>query len=276
MGNLEVLARRFAAANLRAEVIGEPGRRAEPWRRGAIAPDVFQMTILGKGREEYFRVVPGAKTNRVEALGVDRERRQLVLLVQEPPRAFVERLWKRNVQLDRTKVKVLEEDEFHVSIERRTDARKRHFLCGRDERQLFICQLPRPVTTVRDARAALRAPALARAKEPAVRQGEWFFVPPSLNELAALQQALRELRTVVRTRVPVGPGGHPHVADELVDVPATLVGSMLVERMLFARGRVRHQDHDTVRLPAWAKVVRNAEPVANDGIARMDGVRWID
>jgi hypothetical protein len=276
MGNLEVLARRFAAANLRAQVIGEPGRRADPWRRGAIAPDVFQMTILGEGRDEYFRVAPGAKTNRVEVEGIDRERRQLVLLVHEPTRTFTERLWKRNVQVDRAKVTVIGEDELFVWIEHRTDARKRHFLCGRDERQLFICQLPRPVTTVRDAHAALRAPALARAKEPAVRQGEWFFVPPSRNELAALQQALRELRTVVRTRVPVGPGGHPHVADELVDVPATLVGPILVERTLFARGRVRHQDHDTVRLPAWAKVLRNAEPVADDGIARMDGVRWID
>jgi hypothetical protein len=276
MGNLEVLARRFAAANLRAEVIGEPERRADVRRPGAIAPDVFQMTILGYGREEYFRVSPGARTNRVEVEGIDREWRQLVLLVHEPARSFVERLWKRNVQLDRTKVKVLDEDGSFVWIERRTDARKRHFLCGRDERQLFICQLPRPVTTVRDAHAALRGPALARAKGPAVRQGEWFFVPPSRNELAALQSALRELRTVVRIRVPVGPGGHPHVADELVDVPATLVGDVLVERTLFARGRVRHQDHDTVRLPGWAKVVRNAEPVADDGLGRMDGVRWID
>lgn len=276
MGNLEVLARRFAAANLRAEVIGEPERRADRWRTGANAPDVFQMTILGKGRAEYFRVFPGARTNRVEVEGLDRERRQLVLLVHEPARTFAERLWKHHVRLDRAKVTVLGEDERYVWIARRTDARKRHLLCGRDERQLFICQLPRPATTVRDAHAALRTPAVARAKEPAVRQGEWFFVPPSRNELAALELALRELRTVVRARVPVGRGGHPHVADELVEVPATPVGGVLVERTLLARGRVRHQDHDTVRLRGWSKVVRNAEPVADDGIARMDGVRWID
>jgi len=35
-------------------------------------------------------------------------------------------------------------------------------------------------------------------------------------------------------------------------------------------------DHDTVHLPSWAKVVRNAEAVADDGVARMDGIRWID
>lgn len=276
MGNLEVLARRFAAANLRAEVSGEPGRLADVRRPGASAPDVFQMTILGQGREEYFRVWPGARTNRVEVEGIDRERRQLVLLVHEPSRAFAERLWKGRARIDRAKVKVLGETGRFVWIERRTDARKRHFLCGRDERQLFICQLPRPVTTVRDAHAALRAPALVRAQGPAVRQGEWFFVPAAPDELAALQRAVRELRTVVRTRVPIGPGGHPHLADELVEVPATIVGGLLVAPTLLARGRVRHQDHDAIRLPEWAKVVRNAEPVENDGVARMDGVRWID
>jgi hypothetical protein len=48
------------------------------------------------------------------------------------------------------------------------------------------------------------------------------------------------------------------------------------ERTVLARGRVRHVDHDTVYLQSWAKVVRNTEPVADDGIARMDGIRWID
>jgi len=42
------------------------------------------MTILGTGRNEFFRIWPGANTNRVEAEGVDREHRQLVLLVHGP------------------------------------------------------------------------------------------------------------------------------------------------------------------------------------------------
>jgi len=276
MGNFEVLARRFANANLRAEVVERQTQRVSSWTSGARAADVFQMTILGKGREEYFRIWPGARTNRVEAEGIDPERRQLVLMVHEPVRTFEEQLSKRRVELDRTKVKVVREDRFFVWIEHRTDARKRHFLCGRDERQLFICQLPRAVTTVRDAHTVLRAPEAMRSKGKVARQGEWFFVEPTAKELDALESALRELRTIIRRSWPIGRGGNPHLADELVVVPATIVGKKPVARAVFARGRVRHVDHDTVYLPAWAEVVRNTEPVADDGIARMDGIRWVD
>lgn len=275
MGNYEVLARRFAHANLRAEVIERPIQAASPWTSGARAADVFQMTILGQGRDEWFRIWPGARTNRVEAEGVDRGLRQLVLLVHEPVRTFTERISRFLNQVDRGKVKVVAEDRHHLWIERRTDARKRHFLCGRDERQLFVCQLPRAVTTVRDAHEALRAPVVRQPKDKVVRQGEWFFLEPSASELAALVTALRALRTIVRTRVSIG-GGHPHVADEYVVVPARPDGKQPVERVVLVRGRVRHVDHDTVYLPSWAKVVRNAEPVADDGVARMDGIRWID
>jgi len=73
----------------------------------------------------------------------------------------------------------------------------------------------------------------------------------------------------------LGRGGNPHVADELAVVPAS-VGTRPTGRIVFARGKVRHVDHDTVYLPSWSKVVRNTEAVADDGIARMDGIRWID
>jgi hypothetical protein len=159
------------------------------WTSGALAADVFQMTILGKGREEYFRIWPGARTNRVEAEGIDPERRQLVLMVHEPVRAFEEQPSKGRVELD------------------------------------------------------------------------------------ALASALRGIRTIVRRSCPIGRGGNPHVADELVVVPAKVVGKKLVARAVFAQGRVRHA---TVYLSSWAKVVRNTEPVADDGIARMDGIRWVD
>jgi hypothetical protein len=101
MGNFEVLARRFANANLDAEVI-EPQTQRVSWTSGARAADVFQMTILGKGREEYFRIWPGARTNRIEAEGIDPERRQLVLMVHEPVRTFEEQLSKRRVELSRS------------------------------------------------------------------------------------------------------------------------------------------------------------------------------
>ncbi|HYD41517.1 MAG TPA: hypothetical protein VEB43_11880 [Anaeromyxobacter sp.] len=236
MGNFEALARRFAEANLRAEVI----EQAVPQRGGVVQdpPGIFQMDVAGHGRDEWFRIWPGARGNRVEALGLDRDQRQLVLLVHEPVRTFTQQLRKRTTEVDRRTVKVVAEDEDHVWVERKTDARKRHFLCGRDERQLFICPLPRPLTTVRDAHAALRVTVPSGVKGK--RQGEWFFLPPSANELAALYAALHASRAVVRTRVPIGRGGNPHVADELVRVPQTVVGEVLVPPTLLVRGRVRH------------------------------------
>src|SRR5262249_14913704 len=157
-------------------------------------------------------------------------------------------------EADRTAAKVLREDDTFIWLERWTDPRKRHFLCGRDERQLFICQLPRPATTVREAHQVLRAPAVIEGKGKVVRQGEWFFIDPSPLELEAMESALRQLRTVVRTRRRISWGGwgsKPHVADELVVVPSTLVGAAIVERTVLVRGRVRHVDHDTVRLRKW-------------------------
>ncbi len=123
MGNYEVLACRFAEANLRAEVIERQIQRVSSWTSGASASDVFRMTILGRRREEYFRIWPGARTNRVEVEGIDRERRQLVLMVHEPVRTFEERLPKSRVKLDPARVKVVREDRYFTWIEHRTDAR---------------------------------------------------------------------------------------------------------------------------------------------------------
>ena len=111
MGNYEVLARRFAEANLRVEVIERQIQSVSRWSSGASASDVFQMTILGHRREEFFRMWPGARTNRVEAEGIDRDRGQLVLMVHEPERTFEERLPKRRVNPDPAKVTVVREDK---------------------------------------------------------------------------------------------------------------------------------------------------------------------
>ncbi|MFT3913437.1 MAG: hypothetical protein QM704_04870 [Anaeromyxobacteraceae bacterium] len=129
----------------------------------------------------------------------------------------------------------------------------------------------------------MRAPEVARAGA-VPRQGEWFFPPATSAELAALEEALRAKRTVVQRGVPVGPGRNPHVADERVEVPATpavppeadVPGRSAAPAFVLVRGRVRHVDHDTVRLSAWCKVVRNAEAVERDGLAWVDGVRWVD
>ena len=111
-------------------------------------------------------------------------------------------------------------------MRRTTDARKRHFLVGRDERQLFMCRLPRACTTVAEAHTALRVPeAKAEARsvlERAIRQGEWFFVPADVGDVTFHRGEIARRRLWVRRRASIGAfiarAGKPHIVDELVEV----------------------------------------------------------
>jgi hypothetical protein len=252
------------------------------------------MTILGSGRSERFQMNPGAEDNRTEVPNVNRDERQLILMVHEPVRYFTEQIMKGRATIDPRLVKVVKETEFAWTIERKTSSVKRHFLCGTDERQYFIAQLPVPVTTVRQAHEVLRPQAVTNSKGKIVRQGEWFFVTPSTDEQAKLDGFLDSgsrrslmLPAVVHMKVPIGPasmgrvmkkqfGGNPHIADELVMLSHPVVAGAVASVTVFVRGSVRHVDHNTVRFPSWVKVFRNTERTDTGGVARMGGVSWID
>ena len=182
---------------------------------------------------------------------------------------------------------------FSVKVRRRTPSQKRHFLCGVDERQLFIAQLPKAVSTVRDAHASLKTTSVALAEGQGihtVRQGEWFFLEPTKYELAQIETGLAKKRLTIERTVPIGPfsvaggvrgprvrqwSGNPHTADELIVLPGALVagGAWAVRsREIFIRGKVRHVDHATVSFSGWRKVIRNAEPNAG----QASGVGWVD
>jgi hypothetical protein len=161
-----------------------------------------------------------------------------------------------------------------VWIRRVTEERKRHFLVGRDERQLFMCRLPHPCTTVADAHAALRVPQArldARSViERAIRQGEWFFVPAEPSDEASIEADLVRHEVWIWRRVSIGRfisrAGKPHIVDELVD-------TRYKGGAVFARGRVRHVDHRTARLHRWYRVLRNRE--VDEGRSPFGG-GWID
>jgi hypothetical protein len=163
-----------------------------------------------------------------------------------------------------------------VWIRRTTEEQKRHFLVGRDERQLFMCRLPRACTTVTEAHAALRVPEAdleARSVlERAIRQGEWFFVPAEAEEVARLEDELArgasQLHRGAAISRFIARMGKPHVVDELVDTR-----DEKGKQQLFARGRVRHVDHKTVRLRGWYRVFRNRE--VEEGRSPFGG-GWID
>jgi hypothetical protein len=236
---------------------------AQPFTRGGGA-DIFQLDILRRGGERFV-LFKGAASNRVLVQGRDAKQQQLVLMVEEPRRAF-------SVTLHRTAVtsqdQVLSQKGQYFTVRRWTDGSKRHLLCGKDEQHLFVAPLAARVSTVHQAHAALFNPVVkqaeARAGAEAVRQGEWFFVPARAEQLAVIA-AQAGKSVFVRIHVPVTDGqgarrGRPHRVDELVVIGAEV----------FARGSVRHPDHKTVRLGEWHQVFGNREAPP------PRGVTWVD
>ncbi len=122
-----------------------------------------------------------------------------------------------------------------------------------DERQLFVCQLPRGCSSVTDAHRALKRTELViaegRAPGRTVRQGEWF-----------------------------GAGGHPHRADEIVRIPGRVLqhGWPIRENDVYVRGTVQHVDHAAVKFATWRKVIRNNEVGGAAAPLTQNGVFWVD
>lgn len=170
------------------------------------------------------------------------------------------------------------------------------FLCGHDEREWFVAAVPGGASSVRQAMDALQPgdvhDALARnhvssrkrygRKNRAFRrQGEWFFVPePSLvvdEKFVLHNEPLRR------------GSGKPHLVEQLYRTGGETVhvcrkhpngvtpneyrsilrhnpdavrwGWQVMRRNpgVYARGAVRHSDHETITLPFWHKVVMNTE-----------------
>jgi hypothetical protein len=149
-------------------------------------------------------------------------------------------------------------------VRRMTTSTQRHFLVGRDERQLFMCRLPNACTSVREAHETLRPP---EVKDDAIRQGEWFFLTLPQHELDGLKHDLAKQQIWPRLKVSIGSiiirRGKPHVADELV----------VRKGKVYVRGAVRHDDHQTIRFYEWRQVVRNREV---DEVGSLFGGTWID
>jgi len=181
---------------------------------------------------------------------------------------------------------------------RKTDEKPQldRFLCGHDERNWFVAAVPGGASSVRQAMDALQPKdvrdALARDRVSSRkryerkngafrRQGEWFFVPePSMvvdEKLVLRNEPLRRgagkphlVEQLYRT------GGetvhvcakHPNGISEKeyaellrVNPKAVRWGWRVMRRNpgVYARGTVRHSDHDTITLSFWHRVVMNTE-----------------
>jgi len=191
-------------------------------------------------------------------------------------------------------------------VNSRTAPVRRKFLCGHDERHWFIAGVEAAVSSVRQAKEALKPQTVQidqdrkrvksknrnrRRNAAFVRQGEWFFVPaPDLKPdewLVLRDEPIRRGR------------GKPHVVEFLFrrggipvricrNYPNGLTESeyaalirrdpdkaklawrnMIREPEAFAKGRVRHPDHKTVVLRNWHRILPNNE-VRNTNMAFLD------
>jgi len=293
----EGLPKRFAEAGLKLKLLDKP------FERLSSAAGVVQMDIrreFKKGspfRGEHFVIYPGAPDNVLQVRAVDVKLGQVILMVKEEARSFEEEVpsatVKRYQKLHKSQwlsrllhdTHLTDKDlAFHkgdvVRVRRQVmNSSPRHFLMGVDERQLFMCQLPRAATSVAEAHASLKAPTVrfAEGKAPGrtIRQGEWFFCNITDEERRAVEEGIAKCKVAVRKRVPIpGNGGKPHVADELISLPGRLLphGFAVRETEVYIRGNVRHADHETVKLGEWRKVILNTERRENQ---RMFG-GWMD
>jgi len=235
---------------------------------GLQAQRTFFCEIARPKGKPCFSIWPGSDDNRVQVLDADKDLRQIVLMVQENGGTFKikEYDWKLRKQVERD-VKVF--------------PAKRRFLIGFDERDAFMAQLPADarITTVDAAHRSLYNPSLPKkGSAKVIRQGEWFFVPATPDELKLIDSYKMVIKK--KTRIGEDRRGKPHTADEYLALGTSIrrvvdkiSGRIREERTgpatMYARGAVRHADHAVIRLAKWHKVLRNTED-------RSVNARWID
>jgi len=262
--NANQLENKFAAIGARMKVREVPSR----WRQGDrswVSPKDFAMDLRRDSNGQFFELrVPThlSESLEISVMQAKPEERHLLLAVRNTA---------GEPQLDR-------------------------FLCGHDEREWFVAAVPGGASSVRQAMDALQPEsvrqALARShvssrkrysrKNRAFRrQGEWFFVPESslvvdeklilrnepLRRGAGKPHMVEELsRTGGETvhvcrRHPKGvtPKHYRSILQRTPDAARWGWQVMLRNPGVYARGTVRHSDHETIALPLWHRVVMNTE-----------------
>lgn len=182
-------------------------------------------------------------------------------------------------------------------------AQKEKFLCGHDERHWFVAGVPATgVTNVVQALEALKPGVVIYSQQRRgvrpkdwhkrrnagfIRQGEWFFLPRPEFRVDTPHLILRH-EPIRRS------GGKAHLVEELFrqggetvyvsarypngltqqqykallnrDPRASQLNWQVMRRnsTVYARGKVRHPDHQTIVLPFWHQVVMNGEVMSQN------------
>jgi hypothetical protein len=205
----------------------------------------LRTTNQNTGYGQYIIIYPGVDTN-IEVLDVNKDFKQLILMIQEPERELkVERRVFRH-KLGKWVI---------VTNKIKNDPEIRHFLIGKDEGHLFVAQLNKNVLTVQQAHKSMMPSKLR--KKPATyykRQGEWFFVPVNSFHID-------EYDKVISNGLTVGTG-RAHFAESYV----------VHKGIEYVKGTITHPDHKTLLLKDWHRVYSNNEN--RKQLTR--GLKWID
>jgi hypothetical protein len=256
----EVLERRFAAIGARMKVIR------------TTHGDSATIDVGSDRRGEFFELrLAGDRGISLNVIEADRDDRCLLLLVRE-------------------------------------GSDKSKFLCGFDERHWFVAAIPesaRGVTGIASAKDALQPEAVREAvvrvrprdrfrrrNAAYVRQGEWFFLPQWTlvvderdvlrNEPLSrgrgkdhmLEFAFRRGGQTVFVNAE-HPRGISAPEFELLSPSQQRSGrwrEMVRDPELYAKGSVRHPDHNTIVLHGWHRVLMNTE----QGARAMRHVAFLD
>jgi len=278
--NAKHIESKFAAMGARLKVRELPTRQmpVPVWMSRNSARPNYAIDIRRDDNGEFFEFrVPDVLRDTVEltVLQAELKQRHLLLLVRKTG---------DQPQLDR-------------------------FLCGHDEREWFVAAVPGGASSVRQAMDALQPgdvrDALTRnhvssrkrygRKNRAFRrQGEWFFVPePTLHvdeKLVLWNEPLRRgsgkphlVEQLFRTggetvhvcsRFPNGVTPDEYRSILRRNPDAVRWGWQVMRRNpgVYARGAVRHSDHETITLPFWHKVIMNTETLSRT----MANVAFLD
>jgi hypothetical protein len=242
----------FALANIKLKLISKPSQFSAS-KKHRVKSDTtnflmdLRTTNQKTGYGQYFIIYPGTET-KIEVLNVNKEFKQLILMVREPERemTFETRRWDyelRKTVIDINNIK--------------NEAEIRHFLIGHDEGHLFVARLNKNVSTVEQAHKTLMPFELRnKPKSYYKRQGEWFFVP--VNGLVIPPE------TIVETKdLQIGTG-RGHKAQYHV----------ILDDTTFVKGSISHPDHKTLTLKDWHRVYSNNENRLKQEIPT--GLTWID
>jgi hypothetical protein len=238
------------------------------WRQGErswISPSDFAVDIQSDARGQFFELrVPTHLSDSLEVSVPQIESKQRHLLLQV-------RKSDEKPQIDR-------------------------FLCGHDEREWFVAAVPGGASSVRQAMDALQPSEVrealtrnhvsslkrySRKNRAFRRQGEWFFVPKA--------SLVVDEKVVLRNEPLRRGAGKPHLVEQLYRTGGETVhvcakhpngitakeyrellranpkaarwGWRVMQRNpgVYARGTVRHSDHEVITLPFWHRVVMNTE-----------------